>query len=87
MKRSRLDFMYIDYGTFFSSWSQSYDRELQRQHCKKVQRPRVASYVVRFENKSMFFYICKNTTYSLLQRWRCSCRYVNSEVDGLAPVL
>jgi hypothetical protein len=31
-----------------------------------------ASSLVRFENKNIFYRICKNAL-SLLQRWRCSC--------------
>jgi hypothetical protein len=38
----------------FCSWSQAYDRELQRQCCKNLQRHELAC---AFENKCIFFYL------------------------------
>jgi hypothetical protein len=58
--------------------SQSYERELQRQHCKKLITTRV-----RFGLKTIFFSFEKR--YSLLQRWRCTCVVVNSEIIRLDP--
>jgi hypothetical protein len=56
------------------NWIQSYARELQRQRCKNLQRP------VRFENKSIFFYvICKKRS-SLL-----NAGVVISEIVRFAP--
>jgi hypothetical protein len=61
-------------------WSRSYDRELQRQRCKKNYS--ATGSLVRFENKVIFFYFEKTleptTTLALYLD-------VNSKVGGLAP--
>jgi hypothetical protein len=41
------------------TWSQSYDRELQRQRCKSYN---ATSSLVRFENKNIFFYFEKRSS-------------------------
>jgi hypothetical protein len=51
--------------------SQSYDRGLQRQRCKKNYN--ATSILVRFENK--YFLLTAKKRSSLLQRWRCNCKF------------
>jgi hypothetical protein len=53
------------------TWSQSYNRELQRQRCKK--KISATSSLVRFENKKILFYFEKRS--SQLQLGRCSCKF------------
>jgi hypothetical protein len=60
-------------GSRFYTRAQSYNCELQLQHCKNLQR------LVRFENKNFGSALKKCP--SLLQRWRL---VVNSEVVDLA---
>jgi hypothetical protein len=54
------------------SWSQSYDRELQRQRCKFYNS---TTSLARIENINLFF--CYEKCYVVV--------VVNSEVVGLAP--
>jgi hypothetical protein len=51
--------------------SQSYDRELQRQRRKNLQRHKYIGILERFENEKFSSTLKKRS--SLLQRWRCSC--------------
>jgi hypothetical protein len=58
--------MYV-YVSENRSWSQSYDRELQRQRCKKLQRH---SQLSVFWKQHYFL-----TLSNLLQRLRCNCKF------------
>jgi hypothetical protein len=60
--------------------TQSYDRELQRQRCKFLQR--YTGSLVCFENKKHFLLNLKKKLSSLLQRWRCSCKLKNRRIDS-----
>jgi hypothetical protein len=51
------------------TWSQSYDRELQR-------------HIVRFENKNNF-YKSKNALVYYLQRWRCSYKFKSRRIGSI----
>jgi hypothetical protein len=55
-------------GLLFRANPLSYDRELQRQRCKKP----LKSISLRFENQTVFFYFDKRSI--LLQCWPFSCK-------------
>jgi hypothetical protein len=60
--------------------SQSYDRELQRQRCKNLQSHKYLAHF-HFENKTIFFYLEKNSSVN----YNAGVAVVNTEVLGLAP--
>jgi hypothetical protein len=46
----------------------------------RVATPRVA-YVVRFEKRKNIFFNFEKT-FSLLQRWRCSCKFISRRIGS-----
>jgi hypothetical protein len=60
------------------TWSQSYDREFQRQRCKKISN--ATSRLVRFDDKNTFLHYEKNA----LAYFYAGFVEVNSEVVGWA---
>jgi hypothetical protein len=75
----RLSFTHFRQFCTQHSRSQSYDFKLQRQRCKKFTMPRAACGVLK--SKIFFFLLWK--TLSLLQRWRCICKFQNCRIGSI----
>jgi hypothetical protein len=61
------------YFTRYKFGSHSYDLELQRQSCKNLQR-------------FIIFLYLKLKRFSLLQRWRCSCKFKSRRIGSRAYI-